>query len=302
MRYKQLDLNLLIALDALLEEKNITKAALRLNFSQSTMSGMLARLRTYFKDKLLVPVGRTMQCTVLGDELAGPVRGILVQIENTIAFRQEFVPHDAQRHFRIATSDYSVSVLLAQLIRRMQNLAPRVTFELMPLLASTSDIVNSGQTDLVVTFEDYASQEQPQEHLLSDTYCCMVWTGNDHVGEWIDIKSFAACGHVTPVFGAFRNYSLDERIFRQYGVERRLQVITPDFESMAEMIVETDLIATIPTRLATIFAKRYAVRLLTPPIALPSLSLCMQWHRSLTEDPGHSWLRSEISALAKTII
>lgn len=302
MRYKRLDLNLLVALDALLEGQNTTKAALRLNISQSTMSGMLGRLRTYFSDELLVPVGRRMQCTPLGKELAVPVRELLLQIDHTITSRHTFVPSDEQRHFRITASDYSVSVLLAPLIRRMRTSAPRMTFELLPLLASSSNILKDGQTDLVIIPEEYASETQPREHLLADTYRCVIWTGNNDVGDSLDMMSFAACGHVTPQPGISRTCSLDERVFRQYGIQRRVQVTVHDFASMAQMVVETDLIATMPTRLAVSCAERYAIRLLTPPMPLPTMRLCMQWHDHLTKDPCHRWLRAELAAVAATAV
>lgn len=301
MRYKRLDLNLLVALDALLDERNTTKAAHRLSVSQSAMSGMLSRLRDYFQDELMVQVGRTMQRTPLGDELAGPVRELLLQVDTTIALRHEFVPQDAQRHVRIAASDYSVSVLLAPLMRRLHRLAPRITVELMPLVALPNEIIKSGQADLLVIPEDLAGEEHPYERLVSDSYHCMVWTGNEAVGEALDMATFLACGHVTPLFGAFRHLSLDERFFRQHGIERRVQVTTPDFESMAQMIVDTGLVATMPTRLAIICAGRYPIRLIDPPMALPPIRYCMQWHRHHTADPCHRWIRAQLAELARDI-
>lgn len=301
MRYKRLDLNLLVALDALLDERNTTRAAHRLSVSQSAMSGMLARLRDYFEDELMVQVGRGMQRTPLGDELAGPVRELLMQVDSTIALRHEFVPQEAQRHFRIAASDYSVSVLLAPLIRRLQRLAPGITIELTPLLALPNDIIKSGQADLLVIPEALAGEDHAQERLVSDSYHCMVWNGNEAVGAALEMASFLACRHVTPLFGPFRHPSLDERFFRQHGIERRIQVTTPDFESMAQMIVGTDLVATMPSRLAIICAGRYAIRLLPPPMALPPIRYCMQWHRHHTADPCHRWVRAQLAALSRDI-
>jgi LysR family nod box-dependent transcriptional activator len=301
MRYKRLDLNLLVALDALLIECNITKAAHRLNVSQSAMSGMLSRLRDYFEDELMTQVGRGMQRTPLGDELAGPVRELLMQVDSTIGLRHDFVPQEAQRHIRIASSDYGVSVLLTPLVRRLQRLAPYITVELMPLLALSDDIITSGQTDLLVIPEDFASKEHPCERLVSDNYHCMIWIGNKAIGPVLDMASFLACGHVTPLFGPFRYPSLDERFFRQHGIERRLQVMTPDFESMAQTIVETDLVATMPSRLARVCAGRYAVRLLEPPMTVPPIRYCMQWHRHHTTDPGHRWIRAQLAAVAREI-
>lgn len=301
MRYKRLDLNLLVALDALLDERNTTKAAHRLSVSQSAMSGMLSRLRDYFEDELMVQVGRAMLRTPLGDELAGPVRELLMQVDSTIALRHDFVPQEAQRHFRIAASDYAVSVLLAPLIRQLQRLAPRITIELMPLLARSNEIIKSGQTDLLVIPEELAGEEHPLERLVSDSYQCLVWNGNEVVGAALDMASFLACGHVTPLFGPFRQSSLDERFFRQHGIERRFQVMTPDFESMAQTIVGTDLVATMPSRLARICTGRYPIRLLEPPMAVPAIRYSMQWHRHHTADPCHRWLRAQLAELARDV-
>lgn len=301
MRFKRLDLNLLVALDALLDEKKTTRAALRVSVSQSAMSGMLARLRDYFEDELLVQVGRGMQLTPLGQELQEPVRELLLQIESTIALRHEFVPADAQRHVRIAASDYATTLLVMPLIRRLRRLAPGITIELVTLSVLPLDAIKGGQADLLVIPEELASEEQPYAPLVSDSYSCVAWNGNTAIGDTLDLASFLACAHVTPLFGPFRHLSLDERFFRQHGIERRLQVTTSDFESMAQAVVETDLLATMPTRLARIAAERYPVRLLAPPMAIPPMRYCKQWHRHHTGDPCHRWLRAQLAQVAKDL-
>ena len=130
MRFNHLDLNLLVALDVLLEEQNITRAAVRLHMTQSALSGILRRLRTYFEDDLLVQVGRTMAPTLLGKDLQTPVREVLLRIQTSIAARPVFDVAQSKRHFRIMASDYLINVLFAEVIRRVNVEAPNVTFEL----------------------------------------------------------------------------------------------------------------------------------------------------------------------------
>lgn len=298
MRFKRLDLNLLVALDALLAEQKTTRAAQRLNVSQSAMSGMLARLRAYFEDELLVQVGRSMQRTPLGEELAEPVRDLLMQIESTIELRHEFDPATVQRHFRIAASDYQASVLVVPTIRRLRQLAPGITIELMRVAETASEALMSGRSHLVIMPEQLIDEHLPSERLPQDTFCCIAWNEHPLLVETLDMETFLACGHVTPLFGPTRHFSLDELFFRHHQIERKLQVTTHDFESMAQIVVETDLLATMPARLAAICARRYPIRVMAPPIALPPLQSCMQWHPSHANDPCHRWLRRQLADVA----
>jgi LysR family nod box-dependent transcriptional activator len=298
MRLNRLDLNLLVALSSLLDEQKITKAAARLNVSQSTMSGMLGRLRSYFEDELLVQVGRNMQLTPLARELAGPVRDLLLQIESTVTLRHKFVPETEQRRIRIIASDYMATALIIPLMRELRRLAPRITIELMAFSETPAEVITSGLTDLLIVPEELVSPDHPHERLPPDTYSCVAWKGNNEISDSLDMETFLRCSHVIPLFGPARQFSLDERFYRQHGIERKVMMYTHDFESMAQIVVGTDLLATMPTQLATACLGRYPIRMLTPPLALPRLQGCMQWHRHHTNDPCHHWLRSMLHDLA----
>lgn len=298
MRYNRLDLNLLVALDALLTEKKTTRAAERLNVSQSAVSGMLARLRAHFDDSLLVQVGRNMQRTPLGEELAEPVRQLLLQIESTVSRRPEFNPASEQRHVRITASDYAASWMVIGLIRKMQEIAPLMTVELMPINAFPADAVKSGLTDLMVIPEQLTHEDQPYERLPPDSYCCIAWTQNAKVGQSLDMAAFLECGHVATLFNMSRHPSLDEMFFRQHGIRRKIRVTTHDFESLAQIVVGTDLLAVMPGRLAAMCAQRYPIRIMAPPMAMPPLQLCMQWHRHHSNDPCHRWVRAQLAEIA----
>jgi LysR family nod box-dependent transcriptional activator len=298
MRFNRLDLNLLVALDALLDEKKTTAAAQRLSVSQSAISGMLARLRVFFEDDLLVQVGRHMELTPLGRELADPVRQLLLQIQATVAIRPALDLATERRHFRITVSDYGVPILIAPLVRRLQRLAPHITIELRPQIETTGQSLRRGETDLSIVPDDYLDAEHPHAQLFVDSYSCVVWDGNDAVGETLDLETFSRCGHVAPHLGRPGAPTVAERFFNDSGIARQVCVTTHDFSSLATVVVGTNLIATMQTRLARDSAQRLPLRLLVPPLQPPPLRVCMQWHRYQTSDPAHRWLREQLAAVA----
>src|SRR4051812_11090624 len=149
------DLNLLVALDALLTERNVTRAGNRLNLSQSATSGALARLRQHFHDELLVPVGRQMVLTPVAEGLVGPVRDILLQVRGTLGAAPRFDPATAARHFSLAVSDYVTDILMADVLRTAREQAPRATFELRPLGRRASEDLERGELDFLIAPEGY---------------------------------------------------------------------------------------------------------------------------------------------------
>lgn len=299
MRFNRLDLNLLVALDALLDEKKTTAAAQRLSVSQSAISGMLARLRVFFEDDLLVQVGRQMELTPLGRELADPVRQLLLQIQATVTLRPTLDLATERRHFRITVSDYGVPILMAPLVQRLQELAPSMTLELLPQIETTGQSLRRGETDLSIVPDDYLDAGHPHAVLFEDSYSCVVWEGNDAVGETLDLDTFSRCGHIAPHLGRPGAPTVAERFFQESGVVRRVCVTTHDFRSLATIVVGTQLITTMQTRLARASAQRLPLRVLAPPLRMPTLRVCMQWHRYQTSDPAHMWLREQLMAVAQ---
>ena len=298
MRFNRLDLNLLVALDALLAEKKTTAAAQRLSVSQSAVSGMLARLRVYFEDELLVQVGRQMELTPLGRDLAEPVRKLLLQVQATISIRPTFSFATERRHFRITVSDYTVPVLMAPLIRRLQQIAPLITLELLPQIEHVGQSLMRGETDFLIVPDEYIDPAFPHAVLFEDSFSCVVWDGNEEVGETLDRDTFMRCGHVASRLGRPSAPTMVERHFESSNIVRHIAVTTHDFAGMAPIVLGTNLIATMQTRLARECAARLPLRVLALPVALPVLRLHMQWHDYQTSDPAHRWLREQIGAVA----
>src|SRR4051812_37211025 len=169
MRYQRIDLNLLIALDALLAERNVTRASERMHMTQSAMSGVLSRLREYFDDPLLVAVGRTMRLSPRAESLVQPVRDILLKVDSTLGVRPEFEPATAKRHFTIIASDYVSNVLLGEVLRRIAVAAPGLGFDIQPTSSGMEQDLDQGRVDFLVTPAHLTLSEHPQAVLFDDS-------------------------------------------------------------------------------------------------------------------------------------
>ncbi|MGY3175917.1 LysR family nod box-dependent transcriptional activator [Pseudomonas sp. TE12234] len=295
MRFNHLDLNLLVALDVLLEEQNITRAAERLHMTQSATSGVLGRLRTYFEDELLVQVGRKMQPTPFALELVHPVREVLLTIKSSITAKPVFAPTTSKRHFRLVTSDYLISVLFAQVIQKIHQEAPNITFEMLGPGDNSGELLIRGEVDLMIVPERYIIEGHPSKLLFEEEHVCVVWQGNTLVGESLTLEQYMDMGHVSVGFGRSRHMSIEEWFMNQYGFNRRLEVITNDFNTLPQLVVGTQRIATMHQRLARLYAEYLPLRILPPPVRIPVMREFMLWHRSVDGDPMHRWLRERIS-------
>lgn len=295
MRFNHLDLNLLVALDVLLEEQNITRAAERLHMTQSATSGVLARLRTYFEDELLVQVGRKMQPTPYATELAKPVREVLLTIQSSITAKPVFDPASSKRHFRLVTSDYLISVLFAQVIQKIHQEAPHITFEMLGPSDNSGELLVRGEVDLMIVPERYIIEGHPSRLLFEEEHVCVVWQGNTQVGDSLTLEQYMDMGHVSVGFGRTRHMSIEEWFMNQYGFNRRIEVVTNDFNTLPQLVVGTQRIATMHQRLANLYAQYLPLRILPPPVKIPVMFEYLLWHRSVDGDPMHRWLRERIS-------
>jgi DNA-binding transcriptional LysR family regulator len=291
-------LNLLIALEALLLEKNITRAGRRLNLSQSATSGVLSRLRDYFGDELLAPVGRSMELTPLAVSLIEPVRNVLLQIKATIEIKPTFDPHTAFRNFKITASDYVTSVLLSEVASQLPGKAPNIKLEICAPDEMFQEAVERGEVDLVIMPKQYLRDGQPHELLFAEDYSCVVWDGNTAIDNSLTMQTYMSLGHVSTKFGHFTQCSFEEVVLQATGYERRIEVVTNNFTTLPQMVIGTNRVATMHSRLARMFATYYPLRLLRPPFNLPRMEFAMQWNRFFDSDPSHQWLRQSVREVA----
>jgi LysR family nod box-dependent transcriptional activator len=301
MRYQRIDLNLLIALDALLAERNVTRAAERMHMTQSAMSGVLARLREYFDDPLLVPVGRTMRLTPRAESLVLPVREILLKVDSTLGVRPDFDPATAQRQFSIIASDYVSHVLLGEVLRRISAIAPGLGFDIRPTGAGMEQDLDQGRVDFLVTPAHLTVAGHPQVVLFDDSYHVIADRQHPDLGDTLTLEQYQSLGHVVYQNERGNNPWFEQWYANEHGATRRIEVITHGFALMPRFIVGTRRIATVQTRLAMQFEQALAVRLLEPPLPTPRLTEVLQWHRYRDDDPGVQWVREHIVAVAQAL-
>lgn len=298
MRFKRLDLNLLLALDVLLDERSVTQAAKRLNLSQSATSGVMARLREYFDDELLVQVGRNMVLTPLAESLRDPVRDVLLQIQTTIEARPVFDPLTSTRHFRVICSDYVGTVIMADAARLLAERAPHVTLELILPNDVMHQNMDRAEVDLLILPEKFLNGEHPKALLFEDVYSCVVWNGNDNVGATLSLDEYLAAGHVTTNFGVHRAPTFEETYLTSIGRSRRIEVTTSTFNTLPQYVMGTRRIATMHDRLARTFAAYYPLRVLACPIEIPRIVQKMSWPKSMESDLSHRYLRELLLEVA----
>ena len=293
MNFSGLDLNLLVALDALFVEKSVSRAGERLHLSQSATSGALARLREAFHDPLLVQVGRRMTLTPLAEGLVEPVKEFLLKAEAILNSNPAFDPAATTRRFRMMMSDYVQTVVMIEALPRLQKLAPGVTVDLISNVEGGSEPLDRGEIDLAIAPAKYLSASHPSEHLFKDEFTCLAWSGNTQIGRGISLKTYLSLGHVVVRFGKHQQIpTFDEWFMERYSHERKIEVVTTAFNLVPQLLIGTSRIATLHRRLAEFYQKYLPLKLIAPPVEIPPLEESMQWHKSRDHDPGIAWMRS----------
>jgi LysR family transcriptional regulator, nod-box dependent transcriptional activator len=301
VRYHKLDLNLLTALKALLAEKNVTRAGEAVHVTQSAMSGILSRLRDYFGDPLIVQVGRKMELTSLAESLVEPVNDVLLRIDATIATRPEFNPLTTRRHFSVVASDYSIHVLLLDVLRRVHHDAPGMSLEFRNPSESAAAELEAGEVDFIVNPESQNSQGQSGTVIFEDSYVIVVDAGNTEVGDSIAIDQYLALRHVAFKSGKHGLPQFETWMANRHGEERRVEVVAHSFYLLPRLVIGTSRIATMHTRLAKQLAGDLPIRLVKPEFEIPRLIEVLQWHKYRDLDPGSMWLRDVILEGARSL-
>jgi LysR family transcriptional regulator, nod-box dependent transcriptional activator len=298
MRFERLDLNLLVALDALIEDRSVSIAAKRLHLSQPALSGALNRLREFFKDDLLVPLGRQMILTPKAEELRGPVRETLMLIRAKITTPGTFDPRTAKRHFTIIASDFVYNVLLIDVFAEAAARAPGIAFDVLATGKRGGEMMDRGEADLMITIPGYQNDEHPRVSLFEDEHSIIAWREGRY-GEHLTEEDFFAAQHAVVLFGRDRHPAFSETYFERQGVKRNIQLRVPTFAALPAAVIGTDRIATMYSRHAAWFAQFMPITVHQPPISMPNVIEEMQWHSLKSSDPGLQWLRGLLKERAE---
>ena len=300
MRLEKLDLNLLVALDALLEERGVSLAADRLHLSQSATSGLLAKLRDYFKDDLLVMNGRSMVLTPRGEKLVTPVRAVLDQIRDTIMVTDEFDPTKSDRTLSIMATDYIVEILLRPAIVAFATEAPDIRFELVPIVESPVDALQRGRADILIGIDNVVSTEHPSALLYSEDFVVAGWSENPMLDEPLTLDGYQKLGHVAVRFGQ-QTSSYESTAARLRSISRSIEIVAPNFMSVGGLIVGTNRIATIHRLLANRMAEFLPLKLVELPFEMPPVREIAQWSTRSANDPAIAWLVGRLKQVAQRI-
>lgn len=292
MRFNGLDLNLLVALDTLLECRSVTEAASRLHLSPSAVSCALSRLRDQLEDELLTKVGRKMYLTPFAESLLGEVRSLLVEIDATLRAKPVFVAADSTRHFRVAASDYVIQVALMEAQRKIAQQTAGVSLELLPISEDADGYLDSGEVDLLVVPGRFANARRPSEELFTDSIVCMVWADNQRVGDRIDLDGYLSMDHVA-YQPKGEPFTFEKWLLSSFG-RKKIRSSAYLFSLLPHFVIGTNMVATLPLRFARACARNYPLRIVMPDFDIPPFTEFMIWHQSKDRDPGLAWLRTVI--------
>ncbi|MFN3985596.1 MAG: LysR family transcriptional regulator [Rhodocyclaceae bacterium] len=308
MRFHRLDLNLLLVLNALLEEGNVSHAARKLNVGQPALSAALARLRAHFDDPMFVKSGKKMVPTALAMSLAVPVRELLEQAERVARARATFDPAASPRRFSVAASDYTTTVLMPRAIGLLAREAPLVQLSLREVPMSSgletqpvSESLDRRQHDFAISPLGAHSERHPSEVLLEDGYSCIARCDHPSVRGQLSAEQFCAATHVVGEFDDGRVSWLESEALEQAGLERRIGPVVDRFAMLGEVVAVTDCVATLPSRLARVMAARLPLQVMDVPAPLPPLVELLHWKPMHDTDPAMQWLRGLMHRAAQSV-
>lgn len=291
------DLNLLVVFDAMLVHQSVTRAGNAIGLSQPAMSAAVAKLRALFNDPLFVRTSSGMSPTALAAELAGPVHQVLDTVKSDILQKSSFNPARTERGFGLITPDIGEFALLPRIFTRLAIEAPyaKLRATSMPATA-TAQALEAGASDLAVGyFPDLTGAGFYQQRLFRNAYICMVRANHPHIRGRLSLKQFVEGAHAV-VRPEGRSH-IFEVFLQQRGIVRDVRLDIAHFTSLLAIIIESDLIATVPLDIGVAFARLAKIKLLDPPIKPPAFDVKQYWHRRFNKDPANIWLRRTVHDL-----
>lgn len=311
MNIERIDLNLLVYLDTLLRERNVTRAASYLGITQPAMSNGLRRLRELFDDPLLVRTSSGMTPTERALELQPVIRSVLAAVEKAVQPKKPFEATLTNRVFRIMASDYAESTLIPAVLERLRFEAPELVLDIM----TPSDVsylnVEQGKVDMVINRFDSMPQSFHQTTLWQDGFSCLLSVDNP-VAESFDLDAYLQAQHVwvsktgmgvgvgvDP--SAVQSLGWVDEALARIGCRRRITVFTRHYQVAVQLATQKHLVVTVPSKLARLAAHNPRVAIQAPPFEIPPFELKMAWSPLLQHNPGHMWLRRLITGVARDL-
>ena len=298
MDIRNVDLNLLVALDALLAERSVSRAAVRLHLSQPAASALLARLRELFGDPLLMRSAGGMLPTPRALELLGPLKQVLHEINAILQPRSVFDPANAVQTFTLSASDYVEYTLLPALVDYLERKAPGVRLAVRPLdLQTVQKQMEVGEVDLCITGLQNAPAGLHTRPLYAERIVSVVRRRHPGIGTSLTLDTFCALEHIlVAVHGSSFSARIDEAL-AALGRRRHARLAVPHFLLVPEIVARSDMISALPQRLARGYADK--LRILEPPLKVEGFTVGEIWHERNQREPAQQWLRDVLLELAR---
>jgi DNA-binding transcriptional LysR family regulator len=295
MSWNAFDLNLLVVFDAIMQEKTLTRAGLRLGMSQPAVSHALARLRHMLKDELFVRTPEGMSPTPRAERMRGPARAALQELQLALE-ADEFDPSQSSRAFTIAANNNAARAVIPAFVRRAALLAPSVVLDVRPLgSVNVLDQLDGGEVELAVGTLIDGGDRFKCVGLLDDEYVVML--PNDHpvVAEpELSIEHFTSLGHITVTSSQDETDAIDDALADR-GLKRVVSARLP-LHSLVPALIGSKLLTVVPRRVAADIIANSAMTMMPLPFPSPRVSVSMIWHRRLDNHPAHRWLRGTLRA------
>lgn len=297
MKLERLDLNLLQVLHHLLVERRVSRVALKLGVSQPAVSNSLARLRKLLDDELFVRTPGGMSPTPYAQQLGEPVGQALGLIRAALEERRQFEPARSDRTFTVGMTDIGEIYFLPRLLSHLRAAAPGVRLSTVRNTAARlKDDLAEGRVDLALGLLPELQAGFFQQRLFTQRYVCLLRRGHPLAGKRLGLKEFSAAEHVVVVAAGTGHHEVDEWL-KARGVPRDVRLTVPHFVAIGHILEASELIATVPERLAQRMVEPFGLLSLKHPADLPSAAIHAFWHERYHRDPANQWLRALIVEL-----
>jgi DNA-binding transcriptional LysR family regulator len=297
----RIDLNLLVHLEALLSERNVTRAAARVGIGQSAMSHNLARLRELFSDELLTRGPDGLRLTPRATALVEPVRTALTQIQGLVSRDEAFDPATADRTFRFGLPDSMEILIVPALLAHLREVAPGIRLRLQNIDSSRLlDDLDADELDLAIGYDVFAQGQVHHKRrlLFNETYLCMFDAKRTGITPPISLDDYVRLPHVLTSLRPGRNVrGVVDVALEKLGLRRTVILTTPRFLTVPFLVARAPVVVTMHARLARLFATELKLSLSPPPVELRDVAISLLWHTSYDPDPAHLWLRQTVVRL-----
>ena len=300
MKLAGIDANLLAALDALLREKSVTRAARRLGVGQPAVSHALSRLRAHFKDELLVLNGRDYLLTDKAIKLAVVVANATRALADVFQDTPSFDAATSSYRFVVACSDLFGVLVIPELLRTLKNEAEHVEVELRAIVATSKESILSGGVDLALGIFEDVPVGINQQALYEDPAVCVVRANHEQVGTRLTLETYSKLPHleIGPIADAIPGLFID-RALAAVGASRHVTLRVPYYLLAPHILEQTDHVATLSATGADILARMARLRVVEPPLPLPAYRYSQIWQNSHNDDDAHTWLRERIAGICQ---